>query len=140
MLPFPFGEDLPSQAQKTHCQQSRIVHVAAFALSNSGESERYLCYLMLSLIFISLNYLGVAPPFSRWQLEIRSSKACRNSSRARAYQPPIKVYTVDPPVSNAAWLLPSAPRDTMGPRKRDHSKTPEARGELHNLGDHEDQH
>ena len=74
MLPFPFGEDLPSQAQKTHCQQSRIVHVAAFALSNSGESERYLCYLMLSLIFIYLNYLGVAPPFSRWQLEIRSSK------------------------------------------------------------------
>ena len=75
MLPFPFGEDLPSQAQKTHCQQSRIVHVAAFALSNSGESERYLCYLMLSLIFIYLNYLGVAPPFSRWQLEIRSGPA-----------------------------------------------------------------
>ena len=97
MLPFPFGEDLPSQAQKTHCEQSRIVHVAAFALSNSGESERYhalsmlsyviLCDLQYSSLFIYLIYLGVAPPFSRWQLEIRSSKVFPRSSKVLCVGP-----------------------------------------------------
>ena len=97
MLPFPCGENLPSEAQQALCEQSRIVHVAALALPNFGPEHYHEPCRNFNIFNMHLPYLSwsmhlpsPAGNIGNWRSTVPRSKVFQRSSKVLCVgsQPP----------------------------------------------------